>query len=524
MSDLPAALRLVDQALLTQQIGTPVAVRILAHQQERAAGDPPSGVWALETASRWLRDQPLRTISQRAAGGDHETRLVMFAGGKTALLSTGSGPGASGLLQLVVFGSRGIVCRHDGQEAAALSGPPAVPRGRAATRDAQAPPYGVLLVSGEQTHQPMYADALLADSRCRLVGVTDAADVTPRRRALNAQLARRLNVPLLADLDTALADKDVHIVSVCAEPARRGPLIARAALAGKHLYLDKPLAGSLADVDRAVAAIRQSGVLAHMFSGITSETVARIRAVVDSGRLGRLLAVHCDYCFAKGPAGTAALGTPRRESEQPRSYEVVDAKRELTNVGVYPLVMLLSILGRQPVRVAATTGNYFFAEHQARDMEDFGQLVVEFEDGVLTTCTTGRTGWQSHPRDGLNRTCLVGSQATAVVDAYTPRLEVWSDAPSWTPPPRNPEDPMGMWVVAADSPFAAAPKPTWLAPPFLSPVDDVKYFLDCLEQGQESEVSAEIAAAASQILLAAYRSAAAGEAVCLPLPRHQRTN
>jgi hypothetical protein len=48
---------------------------------------------------------------------------------------------------------------------------------------------------------------------------------------------------------------------------------------------------------------------------------------------------------------------------------------------------------------------------------------------------------------------------------------------------------------------------------------DAKHFLDCIECGRQSEVSVDIAAAATEILFAAYRSAALKEAVRLPLPR-----
>src|SRR5689334_12535221 len=104
-----------------------------------------------------------------------------------------------------------------------------------------APRYGVLLVSGSHTHQENYAAAFAADPRCRLVAVTDEADVDPRRRELNERLAKTLNVPHVADLDQALRLCDVNLVSICAPPERRGRVAVRCAQAGKHLYLDKSL-------------------------------------------------------------------------------------------------------------------------------------------------------------------------------------------------------------------------------------------------------------------------------------------
>ncbi|MBC8873856.1 MAG: Gfo/Idh/MocA family oxidoreductase [Planctomycetes bacterium] len=519
MTDLHAAAELVDGALDTGQIGTPVAVRIVAHLEATGATSVSLSESAVQMASRWLNDQPMRVVSAISASGRHETKLVLFANGKTALLSTGICEPNAAALQISVFGNHGIASwqGESGQTPMAIVATSS--RGYAPSRTAQKPPYGVLLVAGDHTHQPMYAGVFASDPRCRLIGLTDAADITSRRRQLNEQFADALGIPLLPDMDAALVRDDVHIVSVCAEPIRRGRIIVRAARAGKHVYLDKPLAGSLADADSVVTAVRDAGVFAHMFSSVPTQSVGRLRRIVDSGQLGKFVAVHTDLCFAKGLAGTATLAGPRTESSAPQRYEVPEAKREMTNVGVYALVALLSVLRRRVVRVAATTGNYFFAEHQANDMEDFAQLLLEFEDGLVATCTTGRTGWQSHPREGVNRTLLIGTQASAVVDAYGSRVEVWSDAASWSPPPRNPDDPMGMWVAAEGNPYRASPKMSWLTTPWLSPVTDVTYFLDCLERGRESDVPASLAADATEILLAAYRSAATGQQVSLPLPR-----
>jgi predicted dehydrogenase len=105
------------------------------------------------------------------------------------------------------------------------------------------------------------------------------------------------------------------------------------------------------------------------------------------------------------------------------------------------------------------------------------------------------------------------------VDAHRPRVEVWADVDLWKAPPRDPDDPMGMWAVLPDSPFKAAPKESWMLPTASSGVADARHFLDCIEQGRQSEVSADLAAAATEVLFAAYRSAAMGAAVELPLPR-----
>src|SRR5436190_1025938 len=109
--------------------------------------------------------------------------------------------------------------------------------------------YGVLFVTGNHTHQENYAAAFAADKRCRMIAVTDEANVDRRRRDLNERLAKALDIPYIADLEQALARKDVDIVSICAPPERRGRIALLCAKARKHLYLDKSLVPRLQEAD-----------------------------------------------------------------------------------------------------------------------------------------------------------------------------------------------------------------------------------------------------------------------------------
>lgn len=376
--------------------------------------------------------------------------------------------------------------------------------------------YGVLLVSGRLTHQELYAPAFAADARCRLVGLTDEADVSSQRAALNRQLAKDLGISYIGSLGVALSRGDVDIVSVCAEPERRGRVAVQCAQAGKHLYLDKPMTCSLSDAAALVAAVRRAGVRSHVFSLMTASWARRAKELAVSGELGDLLAVHADVLFAKGPAGTASLGRPRRELFPPRGFTHPDSKRELYALGVYAVGLVRWLTGRETRSVYGWTANYFFREHQRNDVEDFGALMLSLEGGVVASVTGGRTGWMSHPSNGLVSVRLVGSRGAASVDPYQPRLEVHADGPAWTPP-RSEEDPMGFWASTQQEAGLRA-KPAWI--PFqkaAEPQSDVRYFLDCVESKQESAMSAADGAAVVEILMAGYRSAATRSPVSLPM-------
>jgi predicted dehydrogenase len=377
--------------------------------------------------------------------------------------------------------------------------------------------YGVLLVTGSHTHQENYAAAFAADKRCRIVALTDEVDVDKTRRELNERLAYALGVPYVADLDKALANKDVNVVCICAPPDRRGRIAVRCAEAGKHLYLDKSLVPQLHEADALVAAVRKAGVRSHMFSFISQPWAREAKRWLADRQFGKLLAIHGDCFFAKGRAGTAKLGQPRQEEYPPHRHQLLEAKRELDNCGVYPITLVRWLTGKAFQSVYGVTANYFFAEHQKHNVEDFGLLACTLDGGLPVTITAGRYGWTSHPAGGVNRLVLVGSERTLVADANRPRLEVYTDEPPWTPPNVNPEDPMGFWTSTMDA-VHLRPKRTWVPAQGTAP-SDASYFLDCLDAGRDSEISVPEAALAIEVLLAGFKSAATRQVVTLPLPR-----
>ncbi len=162
--------------------------------------------------------------------------------------------------------------------------------------------------------------------------------------------------------------------------------------------------------------------------------------------------------------------------------------------------------------VCATTSNYFFAEHQRNDVEDFSCLMLELEGGITATITCGRSGWSSHPSHGTHKIHLTGTSGAVDLDANEPRLEIFNDAPPWQQPLQpHPEDPMGFWSSTQKAGGVQA-KTAW-QPIQPAAVNDAVYFLDCVENNRSSDVPASLGAHAVEVILAAYRSAAQGQPV-----------
>lgn len=102
-----------------------------------------------------------------------------------------------------------------------------------------------------------HGKALHAHPDAELVGVWGR---NPERASA---LAERYGVPAYADVDALI--EQCEAIAVALPPDIQADIAVRAARAGRHLLLDKPLALSVADADRVVAAADESGVASVVF-------------------------------------------------------------------------------------------------------------------------------------------------------------------------------------------------------------------------------------------------------------------
>jgi predicted dehydrogenase len=121
-----------------------------------------------------------------------------------------------------------------------------------------------------QTHAP----ALVAHPGVELIGVWG------RDPAKAAALAEATHSRPYADIDDLIADVDAIAVSL--PPDVQADIAIRAARAGRHLLLDKPLALDLESADLLVAAVEEAGVASTVF--FTNRFFPNVVAFQDAAR------------------------------------------------------------------------------------------------------------------------------------------------------------------------------------------------------------------------------------------------
>ncbi len=121
----------------------------------------------------------------------------------------------------------------------------------------------------------------------RVPGTRLAAVVDPAPGAAE-RLAARLGAPVAGtDPAPVLADPDLEAVLVAAPARAHTDLVVKSAQAGKAVFVEKPMALTLADADRAITACREAGVVLQVgFNRRFDRGWEDARALVDAGALG----------------------------------------------------------------------------------------------------------------------------------------------------------------------------------------------------------------------------------------------
>jgi predicted dehydrogenase len=96
-----------------------------------------------------------------------------------------------------------------------------------------------------------------------------------------------------SDLDELLSDPELDAVAIATPVPTHGELAARALQAGKHCFVEKPLAQSVAEAERAVAAARQSGrvlMVGHLLE--YHPGVQKLKQLSAGGELGEIYYIY----------------------------------------------------------------------------------------------------------------------------------------------------------------------------------------------------------------------------------------
>lgn len=237
---------------------------------------------------------------------------------------------------------------------------------------------------------------MLADGH---VPQAELAAVCTRRMAR----ARRLlgPIPCFSDPRELVSSGMVDAVIVATPHAEHAPIGILALKAGLHVLVEKPLATTLADARRLVAACRARTfqVFGVMYNCRADSAYKFIKNLLDRGALGRIFRVHWTF--------TEWYRTQAYFRSSWRGTWAGEGGGLLVNQSIHHVDLLQWWLGR-PASVWANAG---WGKYHDIEVEDEVAACWKYRDGLIVTLV-----FSTGEAPGLNHLEIFGDRGTLVLD------------------------------------------------------------------------------------------------------------
>ena len=247
-----------------------------------------------------------------------------------------------------------------------------------------------------------------------------------------------------AKIDELLADPELEAIVLATPVPTHAELAVRVLETGKHCFVEKPLATTVADAQRAVDAAEQAGrilMVGHLLE--YHPAVTRLKELLDADELGSLYYVY---------GNRVNLGKLRAE------------ENALWSLGAHDVSVVLHLIGEEPVECSAHGESYVRG-----GVQDVVFCYLRFPSGQVAHL---HLSWLDPHKE--RRITVVGSKRMATFDDMRTegKLTVYDkgfdeDASSW-----------GEYIARAGesfSPRLANAEPLRL---------ECQHFVDCIREGR----------------------------------------
>lgn len=153
-------------------------------------------------------------------------------------------------------------------------------------------PIGFGIISFAHGHSNVYCQKMLGFDDVKLVCCWD--DNEERGKAA----AEKFGMNYSPHVEDVLNNPDIQVVIVTCETNRHAEMVVAAAAAGKHILCQKPMALTLADCDRMIAACDKAGVQFGMAYQMRHDpSNQKMKELVDAGVLGKIGLLRRRHCI-----------------------------------------------------------------------------------------------------------------------------------------------------------------------------------------------------------------------------------
>ena len=196
------------------------------------------------------------------------------------------------------------------------------------------------------------------------------------------------------DYTEILSDSNVDVVAVATPVRSHFKLASEALSAGKHVFVEKPLAASVSEAKNLVtqaASLAKKLMVGHTF--LYTAAVQKMKEIIDSGELGEIYYVNTQRLN---------LGLFQQDINV------------IWDLAPHDISIILYLLGQQP-RVVSAIG----ASHVNPSIEDVAMVTLRFSGQLVAFI---QSSWLDP--DKIRKTTIVGSKKMMVYDDVQPAEKI----------------------------------------------------------------------------------------------------
>jgi UDP-N-acetyl-2-amino-2-deoxyglucuronate dehydrogenase len=207
------------------------------------------------------------------------------------------------------------------------------------------------------------------------------------------------------DLDEMLASDTIDVVSICSYPYQHKEHALKAAKAGKHLIIEKPLALSWEDCQEIEKVVNEAGVSTCVcFECRFSNQFKVTKSILDEGLLGDLHYGEIDYYHGIGPWYGQYRWNVKKEA----------GGSSLLSAGCHALDALLLCMNDKVIEVSSYQSKSSNQNFKPYEYNPSSVTILKFSNGAVGKCASSIDCLQPY----YFHTHLLGSEGSMLDDKF----------------------------------------------------------------------------------------------------------
>ena len=289
------------------------------------------------------------------------------------------------------------------------------------------------------------------------------------------------------DLDEIIENSGCEIVDICLPNYLHATATLKAAAAGKHIIIEKPLAITLEEADAMIDACKKAGVkLMYAEELCFAPKYERVRQMVNEGAIGNIFMLkqaekhsgpHTDWFYDINLSGGGVL----------------------MDMGCHAIAWFRWMLNNTPIKSVYASMSTVLHQHRTKG-EDNSVVIIEFENGVTAVA---ENSWAKH--GGMDdKSEVYGTGGVVYADLFMGNAAISYSKSGYGYAMEKADTTIGWSFTVFEEVFNQGYP------------HELKHFIDCVQNDKQPLVTGEDGRAVLEVIYAAYASAGQGKKIMLP--------